>query len=105
MEKNGKIEKNSADAKHLQTKKIEEKRTERCRMTMMKEEREVLNKKILDWNNKWPIGTKVVVAGYEDKLETRTKAMILFEHRAAIYMQGYKGYFNLDDVTAIEKSE
>ena len=72
---------------------------------MRKKVKEVLNKKIDDWNNNYPIGTQVVVAGYEDKLDTRTKAMILFGHRAAIYMQDYKGYFDLDDVTPIERSE
>jgi hypothetical protein len=72
---------------------------------MQNKEDDVLNKKIIEWNNKYPVGAQVVVAGYEDKLKTRTKAMVLFGHRAAIYMQGYKGYFDLDDVTSIKISE
>jgi hypothetical protein len=40
---------------------------------------------------------KSTVAGY-DALETRTEAMVLFGHRAAVYMKGYNGYFDLDEV-------
>lgn len=51
------------------------------------------------WNQTYPIGTKVSSAYYETELETRTEAMILFGHRAAVYMKGYNGYFNLREVT------
>ena len=50
------------------------------------------------WNSKHPIGIKVFVDGYESSLETRTEAVVLFGHRAAIYMKGYNGYFALDEV-------
>ena len=50
------------------------------------------------WNSKHPIGIKVFVDGYESPLETRTEAVVLFGHRAAIYMKGYNGYFALDEV-------
>lgn len=55
--------------------------------------------KVDRWNSTHAIGSKVSVAGYESQLETRTEAMILFGHRAAIYMKGYNGYFALDEVT------
>ncbi|MES2205562.1 MAG: ACP S-malonyltransferase [Pseudomonadota bacterium] len=55
------------------------------------------------WNKTYPIGTKVQVKGYSEILETRTLAMMLFGHRAAIYMQGYKGYFALDDVNVVNE--
>ncbi len=69
--------------------------------TSQKIETEALHKSIIDWNNTFPIGTRVNVKGYEDKLRTSTCAKLLFGHRAAIYMDGYNGYFSLDDVTAV----
>lgn len=53
---------------------------------------------VADWNNTHRIGIKVRVKGYPEPLTTRTEAMILFGHRAAIYMQDYNGYFALDEV-------
>ncbi len=58
-----------------------------------------LSKKIATWNQANPIGTKVAVKGYEEELETRSEALILFGRRAGIYMKGYNGYFELDEVT------
>jgi hypothetical protein len=54
------------------------------------------------WNKRYPIGTKVksAIADYDD-LETRTGAVVLFGHRAAVYMNGYNGYFDLDEVTPV----
>jgi hypothetical protein len=34
-------------------------------------------------------------------MKTRSPAMVLFGHRAAIYLQGYDGYFVLDDVRRV----
>jgi len=59
----------------------------------------MLNKKVADWNKTYPSGTKVTVKGYDGILQTKSKAVILFGHRAAIYLQGYNGYFALDEVT------
>lgn len=55
--------------------------------------------KVGQWNAKYPVGTKVksTVAGYEE-LETRSEAIVLFGHRAAVYMKGYNGYFDLNEV-------
>lgn len=115
MKKDKESREGAAGEKHAQADKTEEKRVAESQTAdtiseddvklIWKKEKEALNKKIDDWNNNYPIGTKVVVAGYENKLETRTKAVVLFGHRAAIYMQDYKGYFDLDDVTPIERSE
>jgi malonyl CoA-acyl carrier protein transacylase len=51
------------------------------------------------WNRLHRIGTTVksLVAGY-GPLETRTEATVLFGHRAAVYMKGYNGYFDLDEL-------
>jgi malonyl CoA-acyl carrier protein transacylase len=54
--------------------------------------------RIADWNRSYPIGTVVKVKGYSQPLTTKTQAVVLFGHRAAVYMQGYNGYFALDDV-------
>ena len=115
MKKDQKNRKSAAGAKHAQTKKTDEKSVAKSQAyetineddvkLIRKKEKEILNKKIDDWNDNYPIGTRVIVAGYEDKLETRTKAMVLFGHRAAIYMQDYKGYFDLDEITPVERSE
>ncbi len=70
-----------------------------------KREIAALHKRIEDWNNTHPIGTKVNVEGYEETLETRTRSMVLFGHRTAIYMKDYNGYFALDEVTAVEEGE
>ena len=55
--------------------------------------------KVAAWNRAHRIGTRVTstVGGY-DALETRTEAMVLFGHRAAVYMKGYNGYFDLDEL-------
>lgn len=55
-----------------------------------------------NWNAHHGIGTKAksLSMDYLD-LQTRTKAVVLFGHRAAIYMVSYNGYFDLNEVTAI----
>lgn len=51
------------------------------------------------WNERHPVGIQVrsTVGDYED-LHTATPATVLFGHRAAIYMNGYKGYFDLTEI-------
>jgi malonyl CoA-acyl carrier protein transacylase len=70
-----------------------------------KEEPTIEPKELLDpqsmveqWNKTHPIGTKVISDFYDTELETRTEAMVLFGHRAAVYMKGYNGYFDLREV-------
>ena len=56
--------------------------------------------KVLAWNKMHPVGTKVKSSVVDaDTLETRTEAVVLFLHRAAVYLQGYNGYFDLDELT------
>ncbi len=48
----------------------------------------------------FPVGSKMLSsAGGYGELETRTEPIVLFGHRAAVYMKGYKGYFDLDELT------
>jgi malonyl CoA-acyl carrier protein transacylase len=54
--------------------------------------------KTAEWNRAHPVGARVRVKGYAEPLTTKSEAVILFGHRAAVYMQGYNGYFALDDV-------
>ncbi len=62
------------------------------------------HERVATWNTQHPVGSRVKVAGYDAALTTRTEAMVLFGHRAAIYMQGYNGYFALDDVQPLARS-
>ena len=54
------------------------------------------------WNKEYPVGTKVVSDFYKNELETRTEATILFGHRAAVYMKGYNGYFDLRELQPVQ---
>jgi malonyl CoA-acyl carrier protein transacylase len=58
--------------------------------------------KVSAWNERHPVGTRVRsnTARY-DELETRTPAVVLFGHRAAVYMKGYNGYFALDEISPL----
>ena len=53
------------------------------------------------WNEAYPIGTKVVSEFYDTELETSTEAILLFGHRAAVYMKGYKGYFDIKELKPV----
>ncbi|MGX5873887.1 ACP S-malonyltransferase, partial [Burkholderia gladioli] len=57
---------------------------------------------VADWNLRHPIGARVRSSRVpDDALETRSAAMVLFGHRAAVYMKGYNGYFDLQEVTPL----
>ena len=60
-------------------------------------------KRVEEWNQTYPVGMKVTVDGYEGMMETRTEAMLIFGHRAAIYLKDYNGYFHLVDVSPIKE--
>jgi len=55
--------------------------------------------KVLAWNRRHPVGSKMKSTVMDDgDLETRTDAVVLFGHRAAVYMKGYNGYFDIDEL-------
>lgn len=58
-----------------------------------------VREKVAAWNKAFPVGTRVTstVSDY-DELETRSEAIVLFGHRAAVYMKGYNGYFDLNEL-------
>ncbi|WGS47007.1 ACP S-malonyltransferase [Burkholderia sp. JSH-S8] len=56
--------------------------------------------KVAEWNRRHPVGTRVHSTRPEYRgLVTRTEAVLLFQHRAAVYMDGYHGCFDLDELT------
>ncbi|MFT7558314.1 MAG: malonyl CoA-acyl carrier protein transacylase [Flavobacteriales bacterium] len=52
------------------------------------------------WNRFHPIGSTVYIKGDPQPKSSVSAALVLFGHRAAIYLDGSKGYFALDDLTA-----
>lgn len=56
---------------------------------------------IKEWNKQYPIGTKIISDYYNNELETRTEAVLLFGHRAAVYVKGYNGYFDLRELKPV----
>jgi malonyl CoA-acyl carrier protein transacylase len=57
--------------------------------------------KVTAWNRAHAVGTRVRSALVAGPLATRTPAMVLFGHRAAVYLQGYNGYFDLDEIAPL----
>jgi len=55
------------------------------------------------WNTSYPVGTRVnaKISGTDDTLETRTEAMLLFGHRAVIYLKEHEGYFDLKEISPV----
>ncbi len=62
-------------------------------------------KTVTAWNNDWPVGTRVSCKNRGEILKTRTQALLLFDRKATIYMQGYKGYFDLADVQPVSEKK
>lgn len=62
-------------------------------------------RKVNEWNRDYPIGTKIICRNYTGTLKTRTEALVLFGHRAAVYVKGYNGYFDLDEISAEERHQ
>jgi malonyl CoA-acyl carrier protein transacylase len=57
--------------------------------------------KVAAWNSRHAVGTRVRSQATEHgELTTRTPAMVLFGHRAAVYMEGFNGYFDLNELSA-----
>lgn len=55
---------------------------------------------VADWNTSYDVGVKVHSQLIENQtLTTRTPAMVLFGHRAAVYVEGYEGYFDLNEIS------
>ncbi|CAI6244317.1 ACP S-malonyltransferase [Bacillus subtilis] len=52
-----------------------------------------------EWNSNYEIGCEVKFNGdSQETYRTRTKAKILFDHRAVIYLEGFNGYFELKEL-------
>lgn len=57
--------------------------------------------RVEQWNQRYHVGTQVTCPEYSERLKTRTEAMVLFGHRAAVYMENYNGYFDLDEINPV----
>ena len=94
-----------SDNSRVETSSIKEEsesKNETAKQTTWQNESLNAQEMVEHWNKIYPIGTKVSADDYDTELETRTKAMILFGHRAAVYMKDYNGYFDLREVTPVE---
>ncbi len=55
--------------------------------------------RVQQWNRQHPVGTRVKSALMPgEQVATRTPAVLLFQHRAAVYLDGYNGYFDLEEL-------
>lgn len=54
------------------------------------------------WNREHPVGTRIRCDAYDEILTTRSEAIVLFGHRAAIYVENYNGYFDIKEIRAID---
>lgn len=70
---------------------------------LRKNELKTTEQEINNWNKKHPVGTKVKVDGYEEVLKTRSEAVMLFGFRAAVYLEGFNGYFPLTNVKVVDE--
>lgn len=59
---------------------------------------------VAEWNRACPVGMEFKVNGYSQLLTSKSPAVVLFGHRAAVYMQGYNGYFALDEVEPVTQT-
>jgi trans-AT polyketide synthase/acyltransferase/oxidoreductase domain-containing protein len=54
------------------------------------------------WNRCHAVGTLVHAQLYPDRVhKTRTEAMVLFDQKAVIYLDGFNGYFDLNEVRPV----
>ncbi|MEU5718134.1 ACP S-malonyltransferase [Streptomyces sp. NPDC020403] len=58
------------------------------------------------WNEQYAIGSRFrSTTGNYGNLETATAASVLFGHRAAVYMHGYRGYFDLQELEPVPATQ
>lgn len=66
------------------------------------ERQRAAQERVAAWNAAHPIGTTVRSSLVQGKdLETRTEAVVLFGHRAAVYLKDYNGYFDLEQIQTV----
>lgn len=88
------------DAKNTQLEQDQSQETES--KTVFEANDQTPEQKVHAWNQHYAIGTKVKSNIIDDNnLETRTEAVVLIGHRCAVYMKGYNGYFDLDEISPI----
>jgi trans-AT polyketide synthase, acyltransferase and oxidoreductase domains len=66
---------------------------------------EELRARIGAWNQCYSVGTEVRAERYPERIhKTRTAAMILFDQKPVIYLEGFNGYFDLHEVQALQST-
>ena len=75
-------------------------------MLIQGESREALREQIARWNRSYPVGTPVHCQAYPERTyRTRTQAMLLFNRKAVIHLEGFNGYFDLNEVQPAPEPE
>lgn len=60
---------------------------------------------VKEWNRKNPVGTGFYSEKLQKTLKTRTEAVVLFKQKAAVYMEGYHGYFDIHELRRVEDTK
>lgn len=67
---------------------------------------EPVEDRVRRWNQEHPVGAHFrSTTGSYGNLRTATEATVLFGHRAAVYMHGYRGYFDLNELEPISAAQ
>ncbi|MFM1546308.1 ACP S-malonyltransferase [Streptococcus mutans] len=80
---------------------IEENHSEQSSINMDCEDNNNFENIVEDWNRLYKIGTKIRVNGLSRIQKTRSEAVMLFDTKPIIYLEGYKGYFEVKDIIEV----
>lgn len=58
---------------------------------------------VTSWNKTHKVGDLISLKGEKGKFKTKTNAILLLGVRPVIYLEGFNGYFDLDDIFDINK--
>ena len=68
-------------------------------MSTRMEGQKALREQVARWNHLYPVGTAVHCSVYPGRTHrTSTPATLLFERKAVVHLEGFSGYFHLDQV-------
>lgn len=68
-------------------------------MPAREERQAALREQIARWNRCYPVGASVHCQAYPGRMHrTRSQATLMFDRKAVIYLEGFSGYFDLDEV-------
>jgi trans-AT polyketide synthase, acyltransferase and oxidoreductase domains len=68
-------------------------------MSTTAERQQLLREQIARWNRLYPVGTPVHCQTHPDRVHrTCSPAMLLFQRKAVVHLEGFSGYFDLNEV-------